>query len=266
MSRVLASSIPPARLSRLAPVRAEARKVRRAAPLRVALIAPLPFCALGLLASGVIPGRSAGVVGFGTYGWCYWYTLGLPVAAALIVASVANLDARHRLRSVLGLPIEPARIWWAKAMVSLGLMLASCTVVGVCSGVAHAAGANAPGFVASAAIALIVTAASWWMIPAGLMLACRFGMLAGIAVPLLAQIALGIVGGSSGVWWLVPSAVAFRAPSPFSGVEFSGIPLAAGSPSGIIDATWVAGLAVAVGVGVLLTVLGARWFSKREAV
>lgn len=266
MSRGNVSSIPSARLLRLAPVRAEFRKVRRAAPMRVALIAPLPFCALGLLASGVIPGRSAGGAGFGTYGWCYWYTLGLPVAAALIVASVANLDARHRLRSVLGLPIEPARIWWAKALACVALIFASCVIVGVCSGAAHAVGANAPGFVASAAIALIVTAASWWMIPAGLALATRFGMLAGIAVPLLAQIALGIVGGSSGIWWLVPSAVAFRAPSPFSGVEFSGIPLDAGSPSGIIDATWIAGLAVAVGVGVLLTVLGARWFSKREAM
>ena len=38
--------------------RAEVLKGRRGAPRKVALIAPLPFCALGVLSSGVISGTS----------------------------------------------------------------------------------------------------------------------------------------------------------------------------------------------------------------
>ena len=39
--------------------RAEVLKGRRGAPRKVALIAPLPFCALGVLSSGVISGTGA---------------------------------------------------------------------------------------------------------------------------------------------------------------------------------------------------------------
>ena len=39
--------------------KAEVLKGRRGAPRKVALIAPLPFCVLGVLSSGVIPGTGA---------------------------------------------------------------------------------------------------------------------------------------------------------------------------------------------------------------
>lgn len=83
--------------------RAEVLKGRRGAPRKVALIAPLPFCALGVLSSGVIPGTGA-TGGVATYLWNFWYVLMMPVAIALICVSVANIDARQKLRSVLALP------------------------------------------------------------------------------------------------------------------------------------------------------------------
>ena len=78
----------------------------------MALIAPLPFCALGVLSSGVISGTGA-TGGVATYLWNFWYVLMMPVAIALICVSVANIDARQKLRSVLALPFPPARTWWA---------------------------------------------------------------------------------------------------------------------------------------------------------
>ena len=93
--------------------RAEVLKGRRGAPRKVALIAPLPFCALGVLSSGVISGTGA-TGGVATYLWNFWYVLMMPVAIALICVSVANIDARQKLRSVLALPFPPARTWWAK--------------------------------------------------------------------------------------------------------------------------------------------------------
>ena len=84
--------------------KAEVLKGRRGAPRKVALIAPLPFCALGVLSSGVIPGTGA-IGGIATCLWNYWYALMMPVAIALICASIANLDARQKLRPVLGLSL-----------------------------------------------------------------------------------------------------------------------------------------------------------------
>lgn len=245
-------------------LKAEFKKGHRAAPRKIALFAPLPCCLLGLLASGAIPGSSAGWIGYATYGWCYWYTLALPVAIALITASVGNIDAKLGLRSVFGLPVAPAKIWLAKVAYCTALIFGSCLIVGGVSSVAAFAGGSAPGPVPSLVIALLVTATSLWMVPAGLFLVVRAGMLAAIAVPLLIQIACGIALGSSPLWWLVPPAVAFHCPSPFSRVFLSGIPLSAGDPTGIVDGTWVAGVALAIVIGLALVFCGARWFNRRE--
>lgn len=245
-------------------LKAEFEKGRRAAPRKIALLAQLPCCLLGLLASGAMPGYSAGWIGYATYGWCYWYTLALPVAIALITASVGNIDAKLGLRSVLGLPVVPAKIWLVKVAYCMVLIFASCLIVGGVSSAAAFAGGSAPGPVPSLIIALLVTATSLWMIPTGLFLVVRAGMLAAIAVPLLIQIAGGIAFGSSPLWWMVPPAVAFRCPSPFSRVFLSGIPLPAGDPAGIVDGTWVAGVALAVAIGLVLVLCGARWFNRRE--
>ncbi len=101
-------------------LKAEVLKGRHAAPRKIALVAPLPFCALGVLASGVVPGTGA-VGGLSTCLWNYWYALMMPVAIALVCASVANLDARQKLRPVLALPFSPRRTWWAKTAYALAL-------------------------------------------------------------------------------------------------------------------------------------------------
>ena len=164
--------------------RAEVLKGRRGAPRKVALIAPLPFCALGVLSSGVIPGTGA-TGGVATYLWNFWYVLMMPVAIALICVSVANIDARQKLRSVLALPFPPARTWWAKVCYALALAFAANLAVLVCSTALGAMGVDAPGFAEGLAAATILTVASSWMVPAALALTVRFGTLAGIAIPVL---------------------------------------------------------------------------------
>ena len=77
--------------------RAEMLKGKRGGARKVALVAPLPFCALGVLSSGVLQGTGA-VGGIATSMWNYWMALMLPIAVALICASVANLDGRQKLR------------------------------------------------------------------------------------------------------------------------------------------------------------------------
>ena len=246
-------------------LRAEVLKGAHAAPRKIALIAPLPFCLLGTVASGLFGGGGASGAGFATYGWNWWYVLMLPVSVALVTASVANIDARQRLRPVLGLPRLPREIWLAKALYALMLALAANLVVMAFAVVARLGGANAPAIAASILMGPVLALAVSWMIPAGLFLTVRFGVLAGIAVPLVVQLAFGLAFAYSGAWWAVPMAAGMRIASPIIGVAPSGIPFAAGDSMGVLDGTWVSGLIVALAAGAVLTAFGAVWFDRREA-
>lgn len=244
--------------------KAEVLKGHRAAPRKVALIAPLPFCALGVLSSGVIPGTGA-VGGIATTMWNYWYALMMPIAIALICASIANMDARQKLRPVLGLPHAPARTWWAKTAYALALVLGANLVVLAFSTVLTALGAEGPGFADGLATAVVLTVASSWMVPAALMLTLRFGTLAGIVIPALVQVGVGIALWTSSAWFAFPPAVTLCAASPFTGVAPSGVPLEAGDALGVFGWEAAVGLFVAMGLFTLLAIAGAAWFSKREA-
>lgn len=244
--------------------KAEVLKGRRAAPRKVALIAPLPFCALGVLSSGVIPGTGA-VGGIATCLWNYWYALMMPVAIALICASIANLDARQKLRPVLGLPLPPARTWWAKVAYALALVLGANLVVLACSTVLTVLGAEGPSFAEGLAAAALLTIASSWMVPAALALTLRFGTLAGIAIPALVQVGVGIALWTSDAWFAFPPATTLCAVAPLLDVAPSGVPLEAGDALGTFGGDAVLGLALAVALFAALAIAGAAWFSKREA-
>ena len=246
-----------------APAPTEALKGKRGGARKVALVAPLPFCLLGLYSSGVLGGGAIG--GFATVGWNYWYALMLPIAVSLLTASVANRDARQKLRPVLGLPLPPACVWWAKVACALALAFAANLVVLAASIIARHAGSGAPSLPAGLAICIFLTLASAWMVPAGLALATRLGTLAGIALPALVQLGCGIALWSNGLWYLFPPATALRAVSPLAGVAPSGVPLAAGDPLGTFGWQTGAGLAIAAALFAALACAGARWFARREA-
>ena len=235
-------------------LKAEALKGRRAAPRKVALIAPLPFCLLGAYSGA-----------FATYGWNYWYALMLPISVALIAASVANIDVRQKLRPVLGLPLSPSRVWWAKAAYALGLVFCANLVVLIASVLAGLVGFPVPSAAEGLATAALLTVASAWMVPASLALTTRFGTLAGIAIPAMTQVGVGVALWTSSWWFLFPSSTALCSVAPFMGVAPSGVPLAAGDPLGVFGWEAALGLVIAAAVFAVLAVLGARWFERREA-
>ena len=246
-------------------LRAEVLKGVHAAPQKIALIAPLPFCLLGVVSSGLFGGGGAGWTGFATYGWNWWYVLMLPVSVALVTTSVANIDAKQQLRPVLGLPYSPRNTMLAKAAYVLALVLGANLVVMVTAIAIRLAGGNAPAVAAGVLMVPVLTLAVSWMVPVGLFLTVRFGTLAGIALPLVMQITFGLAFADSGLWWAVPMAAGMRIASPIIGVAPSGIPLAAGDAMGVLDDSWFLALAVATAAGAALTVHVAAWFDKQEA-
>ena len=104
----------------IASLRAEALKSRHAAPVRLALVMALPMPLLGAMPYQGYQSFSA---------WNYWSALFLPVALSLVVACVAQADARTRMRGLLGLGVPLGCAWWAKALWCLALCALSNLVV-----------------------------------------------------------------------------------------------------------------------------------------
>lgn len=255
------------RASFVAALRAERLKFKHAAPLRLAIIMALPFSLMGAL-TGLF-----GNLSFSP--WNYWYALLMPVTIALVTACVASADARLRNRGLLGVAMPLGVSWWAKALYCLGLSLASNLVVFAVYlvGLAFSAGSLPPGALPAAvatmaATALAITVTSAWMIPAGLFLTARAGMLAGIFVPLALQLVGGFAWSVVPIPQLFPPSATIVIPTAFIPVLPSGEPLAADTALGGALAASIgltaAGLAVAALVFAVLSCAGAAWLARSE--
>ena len=246
----------------LAGLRAEALKSRHAAPVRLAVLMALPMPLLGAM-----PYRGVQIFS----AWNYWYALFLPVALSLVVACVARADARTRMRGLLGLGFPLGRAWWAKALWCLALCtLSNLVVFGIyLAGSAFSSqGLTAAGTLTMLLCALANTVTAAWMIPAGLFLTARLGMLAGIFCPLAAQLVGGFAWSLVPLPQLFPPSASMVIPTSFIPVLPSGEPLAADMALGGALAAdgmlTLAGLAVCALAFAALTAAGAAWFARSE--
>lgn len=243
---------------------AEVRKFRHAAPMRLALIMALPFPLITLLTA------PSGNVSFSP--WNYWYVLLMPVAIALFTGCVANADARMRNRPLLGSGAPLGQAWWAKALWCLMLSgLSNLVVLALYIAALAIGGSLSTAAVLTMALAaLATTITSAWMIPAGLFLTARAGLLAGIFLPLAVQLVGGFAWSAIPVPQLFPPSATTVIPTAFIPVLPSGEPLAADTVLGGALAangalTW-AGIAVAALTFILLTAVSAAWFAQSEEV
>ena len=243
---------------------AEVRKFRHAAPMRLALIMALPFPLIALLTA------PSGNVSFSP--WNYWYVLLMPVAIALFTGCVANADARMRNRPLLGSGAPLGQAWWSKALWCLMLSgLSNLVVLALYIAALAIGGSLSTAAVLTMALAaLATTITSAWMIPAGLFLTARAGLLAGIFLPLAVQLVGGFAWSAIPVPQLYPPSATTVIPTAFIPVLPSGEPLAADTVLGGALAangtlTW-AGIAVAALTFVLLTATSAAWFAQSEEV
>lgn len=239
----------------LACLRAEALKSRHAAPVRLAVLMALPMPLLGAM-----PYRGVQIFS----AWNYWYALFLPVSLSLVVACVARADARTRMRGLLGLGFPLRRAWWAKALWCLALCaLSNLVVFGIyLAGSAFSSqGLTVAGTLTMLLCALVNTVTAAWMIPAGLFLTARLGMLAGIFCPLATQLVGGFAWSLMPLPQLFPPSASMVIPTSFIPVLPSGEPLAADMALGGALAAdgmlTLAGLAVCALAFAALTAAGA---------
>ncbi len=203
--------------------------------------------------------------------WNYWYSLFLPVALSLVVACVAQADARLRMRPLLGQGVPLGRAWWAKALRALPcspsrtLWYSRSTSWGPRS---RRRASRWLGTLTMLACAGVNTVTAAWMIPAGLFLTARLGMLAGIFFPLAVQLVGGFAWSVVPLPQLFPPSASMVIPTSFIPVLPSGEPLAAdtvlGGALAASGALTMVGLVVCTLAFAALTAAGAAWFARSE--
>ena len=244
--------------------RSETLKFKHSAPVRLAVALALPMPLLGAW-----PSMATGVQTFSA--WNYWYTLFLPVALSLVTACVANADVRLKLRALLGQGAPLVHAWWAKALYCLALSLLANIIVFalyLLGSAFSSQGITLAGTLSMLACAFANALTTAWMIPAGLFLASRFGMLAGIFIPLVIQIAGEFAWSIIPLPQFFPPSATMVVPTSFIPVLPSGEPLSAdmvlgGALAADLPFT-LAGLAVCAAVFVVFTAAGAVWLKGAE--
>ncbi|MDF7641111.1 ABC transporter permease [Bifidobacterium sp. ESL0784] len=258
--RQVQDAMSPSRLPFTRILKSENLKSRRSPCLKLALIMPLPLVFLGLLMAVSTPKAL-----MATYAWNYWVFLLCPIMLVLVCSTTANLDRKQRLRTVLALPINPARIWLAKCCRVVMLLVLSNLVVWVLTTVFGSAyGLQVPKPLQGLAAVFCSTVMLSCMIPVSLWLTTSLGNLAGIAIPFLIELVGSVLAGGISVWWLVPPCGIMRVIAPLIGVLPDGSPITAGDPLNSFGLfNWLALLMALLIVAVLIA-LTAGWFSRRE--
>ena len=244
---------------------AEIMKGRSAAPRRMALAFPLVLIVI------------VACFAFGLHVWMpswvnYWYVLLLPAMTALISVAVANIDGKQRWRTTLALPAAPVLVWWGKIVYCLLLVgIATLLALGLSALIVAVSGVQGPSLVDFVVSALMLVLACSWMIPTGLALTARFGVLIGFGLPYMVDLLVSIAfWGNQRLWPFLPPAAMINLPVPFMKVMPDGVPLETEDNSPIKAALSVFGgqsltaLVACLVWFLLLSVLTGIWFSRKE--
>ena len=234
---------------------AESIKLKRTFAKSLLWLAPFVTMALCILLG------SGSYLQGATYNW--WYTMLLPGALSLFCALVLRKDARLGYRGLLGLPVEPDRLWWGMLLVCAAFLVGSCLWVFLLTSLGGLVFGQTIPYLRCLAASLLLTLCFLWQVPLCLLLAERLGLFAAVLLGLGANLFLGLWAADRWFWWAVPFAIPSRLMCPVLGVLPNGLPVPAGSPlsdPGVL----LPGALLSLLLFLLLALLTARLFQRRE--
>lgn len=198
-----------------------------------------------------------------SYNW--WYIMLLPGALTLMCSGVIQKDGKKlKYRAILGMSVDLAQVWYGKIGVCVRLLMVSSIILFV--------GITLGGFVFSSSVTLAGSVAATlilfvtflWQIPLCLFLTDRIGMFSTLIINMLGNVACTILFATSSIWWAVPYAIPARVMCAVIQVLPNGLAILSEDP--LLDRdVIVPGLVITVGLFMILSVLTAMSFRKREA-
>ncbi|MGG4499861.1 lantibiotic immunity ABC transporter MutE/EpiE family permease subunit [Paenibacillus polymyxa] len=238
-------------------IAAEHLKLKRTFTKKLVWLAPIVTL---LLCTGLMGGH---MFQSASYNW--WYIMLLPGALTLMCSGVIQKDGKKlKYRAILGMSVDLAQVWYGKIGVCVRLLMVSSIILFV--------GITLGGFVFSSSVTLAGSVAATlilfvtflWQIPLCLFLTDRIGMFATLIINMLGNVACTILFATSSIWWAVPYAIPARLMCAVIQVLPNGLAILSEDPlldRGVI----VPGLVITVGLFMILSVLTAMSFQKREA-
>ncbi|AHM66213.1 lantibiotic immunity ABC transporter MutE/EpiE family permease subunit [Paenibacillus polymyxa] len=238
-------------------IAAEHLKLKRTFTKKLVWLAPIVTL---LLCTGLMGGH---MFQSASYNW--WYIMLLPGALTLMCSGVIQKDGKKlKYRAILGMSVDLAQVWYGKIGVCVRLLMVSSIILFV--------GITLGGFVFSSSVTLAGSVAATlilfvtflWQIPLCLFLTDRIGMFATLIINMLGNVACTILFATSSIWWAVPYAIPARLMCAVIQVLPNGLAILSEDPlldRGVI----VPGLVITVGLFMILSVLTAMSFRKREA-
>ncbi|KAF6580429.1 lantibiotic immunity ABC transporter MutE/EpiE family permease subunit [Paenibacillus polymyxa] len=238
-------------------IAAEHLKLKRTFTKKLVWLAPIVTL---LLCTGLMGGH---MFQSASYNW--WYIMLLPGALTLMCSGVIQKDGKKlKYRAILGMSVDLAQVWYGKIGVCVRLLMVSSIILFV--------GITLGGFVFSSSVTLAGSVAATlilfvtflWQIPLCLFLTDRIGMFATLIINMLGNVACTILFATSSIWWAVPYAIPARLMCAVIQVLPNGLAVPSEDPlldRGVI----VPGLVITVGLFMILSVLTAMSFRKREA-
>ncbi|RGL31088.1 lantibiotic immunity ABC transporter MutE/EpiE family permease subunit [Paenibacillus polymyxa] len=238
-------------------IAAEHLKLKRTFTKKLVWLAPIVTL---LLCTGLMGGH---MFQSASYNW--WYIMLLPGALTLMCSGVIQKDGKKlKYRAILGMSVDSAQVWYGKIGVCVRLLMVSSIILFV--------GITLGGFVFSSSVTLAGSVAATlilfvtflWQIPLCLFLTDRIGMFATLIINMLGNVACTILFATSSIWWAVPYAIPARLMCAVIQVLPNGLAILSEDPlldRGVI----VPGLVITVGLFMILSVLTAMSFRKREA-
>ncbi|KKD54893.1 MULTISPECIES: lantibiotic immunity ABC transporter MutE/EpiE family permease subunit [Paenibacillus] len=238
-------------------IAAEHLKLKRTFTKKLVWLAPIVTL---LLCTGLMGGH---MFQSASYNW--WYIMLLPGALTLMCSGVIQKDGKKlKYRAILGMSVDLAQVWYGKIGVCVRLLMVSSIILFV--------GITLGGFVFSSSVTLAGSVAATlilfvtflWQIPLCLFLTDRIGMFSTLIINMLGNVACTILFATSSIWWAVPYAIPARLMCAVIQVLPNGLAILSEDPlldRGVI----VPGLVITVGLFMILSVLTAMSFRKREA-
>ncbi|MBE7899686.1 lantibiotic immunity ABC transporter MutE/EpiE family permease subunit [Paenibacillus polymyxa] len=238
-------------------IAAEHLKLKRTFTKKLVWLAPIVTL---LLCTGLMGGH---MFQSASYNW--WYIMLLPGALTLMCSGVIQKDGKKlKYRAILGMSVDLAQVWYGKIGVCVRLLMVSSIILFV--------GITLGGFVFSSSVTLAGSVAATlilfvtflWQIPLCLFLTDRIGMFSTLIINMLGNVACTILFATSSIWWAVPYAIPARVMCAVIQVLPNGLAILSEDP--LLDRdVIVPGLVITVGLFMILSVLTAMSFRKREA-
>lgn len=205
---------------------------------------------------------------FTTNSYNWWYVIIMPATFALIPAMMDRKESRKlNYRAVFPLNINLKKLWVSKIITAFIYMSIAAIIhmLGVYIFQFLIGEQLTPNYGFStllfASTLLIIT--NIWQVPLCFFLAKKFGFIASITINAVLGLALGILISDSAFWIYCPYAWGIRLMIPVMHILPSGVLIEASNPM-ISNTSLLIPCILSICLFTLLTIIGAKWFSKQE--